>query len=98
MESVPIIDVSGLRGDLEVRQAVADRIGRACEEIGFFCVTRHSIPQDLIRRVREPFFVFFGREESEKRAIERQPPSYRGYLPLASEGLAASGAPERPRI
>ncbi|MCR0985688.1 isopenicillin N synthase family dioxygenase [Roseomonas populi] len=90
MTSVPIIDVSGLRGDRAARQAVADQIGRACEEIGFFCITGHGIPQELIRRVREASLAFFDRDEEEKRAIERQPPSYRGYIPLASEGLARS--------
>ncbi len=90
MSSVPVIDISGLGGDAAARQAVADRIGAACEQIGFFCVTGHGVPQALIDAVRSTSRAFFAKPDAEKGAIERQPPSYRGYIPLASEGLARS--------
>lgn len=90
MASVPIIDISGLSGDRRSREAVARQIGDACERIGFLCITGHGVPDELIRDVRSASFAFFDRPEEEKRLIERKPPAYRGYVPLASEGLARS--------
>lgn len=90
MSSVPVIDISGLEGDPAARQVVADRIGEACERIGFFCITGHGVPEALIDQVRATARAFFARPDAEKDAIERRPPSYRGYIPLASEGLARS--------
>lgn len=90
MSSVPVIDISGLDRDAPARQSVADRIGAACEEIGFFCITGHGVPQALIDDVRAASNAFFARPEAEKAAILREPPSYRGYIPLASEALARS--------
>ena len=90
MGSVPLIDVSGLGGDLAARTAVARQIGAACEEIGFFCITGHRVPEALINEMRERSVAFFRCSPEEKARIERQPPSYRGYIPLASEGLARS--------
>jgi isopenicillin N synthase-like dioxygenase len=90
MPAVPIIDISGLTADPAARRAVAQRIGAACEDSGFFCITGHAVPAGLIADVRRAAFAFFDRPEAEKRVIERQPPSYRGYVPLESEALARS--------
>ncbi len=90
MSSIPVINISGLDQDGPARQAVADRIGAACEEIGFFCVTGHGVAQTLIDEVRTTSRWFFAQEGAAKAAILREPPSYRGYIPLASEALARS--------
>ncbi len=90
MGSVPLIDVSGLHGDPAARRSVARQIGAACEEIGFFCITGHGVPDALIEQVRAQSVAFFHEPVEAKARIERRPPSYRGYIPLASEGLARS--------
>lgn len=90
MASVPIIDISGLSGDEAARQRVAAEIGEACERIGFLCISGHGIAPDLIEEVRAASFAFFDGPTERKMLIERQPPSYRGYIPLGSEGLARS--------
>jgi len=87
---IPIIDIAGLDGAPAARRLVADRIGAACRDTGFFCITGHGVPDALIARARQAALAFFDRPEAEKRAIERQAPSYRGYVPLESEGLARS--------
>ena len=90
MTTVPVIDISGLSGDQAAKQAVADRIGAACRDTGFFCITGHGVAPKLIADVREAALAFFDQPDAEKRAIERRAPSYRGYVPLESEGLARS--------
>ena len=87
---IPIIDLSGLSGDIEARRAVGLAINAACEDTGFLCVTNHGVPQALIDRVRTASLAFFDKPLEEKMALLRQPPSYRGYIPLASEALARS--------
>jgi isopenicillin N synthase-like dioxygenase len=90
MSAVPFLDVSGLAGDAAAKRDVAARIGSACESIGFLCITGHGVPADLIGRVRAAALAFFDLPEAEKRRIAVCPPSYRGYVPLATEGLARS--------
>ena len=51
---LPTIDIRDLAGDdLARRQAVADAIGRAAREVGFFYITGHGIDPALIAGVRE---------------------------------------------
>jgi isopenicillin N synthase-like dioxygenase len=50
---LPTIDIRDLAGDdLARRQAVADAIGRAAREVGFFYITGHGIDPALIAGVR----------------------------------------------
>lgn len=90
MSAVPIIDLSGLTGAPDARLAVARRIDAACRQTGFLCVTGHGVPEDLIAEVRRTALAFFDLPEAEKCGIERRPPNFRGYIPLATEGLARS--------
>lgn len=90
MQGIPIIDIGGLAGDLAARRAVATAINEACERIGFFCITGHGVDPALIARVRAASLGFFDQPLDRKQAIERRPPSYRGYLGLGTEGLARS--------
>lgn len=90
MRSVPVIDISGLRGDLSQRREVGRQIDKACSEIGFLCITGHGVDPALIERVRAAALAFFDLPEAAKMAIDRKPPGFRGYIPLASEGLARS--------
>lgn len=51
---LPTIDIRDLAGDdLARRQAVADAIGRAAREVGFFYITGHGIDPALIAGIRE---------------------------------------------
>ena len=49
--SLPVIDIAALlkpgASDAE-RALVADAIGRACREHGFFYISQHGVPQALI--------------------------------------------------
>ena len=90
MGSVPVIDVSGLYGSRAAREAVAAQIDAACREIGFFCITGHGVSAALIEAVRRNARAFFARPLADRMAIEREPPAFRGYIPLNTEGLARS--------
>lgn len=58
---MPIIDISALSAgsDLGARMEVAKRIGKACEEIGFFIVVNHGIPKDVIDSAWNKTLDFF---------------------------------------
>jgi isopenicillin N synthase-like dioxygenase len=79
-ESLPVIDLSL---DLE---ASARAIGRACEDVGFFYVEGHGVPEALVERVfaESRRFHALPLEEKQKIAINS---FHRGYIPLASYRL-----------
>eukprot|EP01095_Lingulamoeba_sp_RSL-Kostka_P004610 TRINITY_DN15847_c0_g1_i1.p1 TRINITY_DN15847_c0_g1~~TRINITY_DN15847_c0_g1_i1.p1 ORF type:complete len:358 (+),score=115.04 TRINITY_DN15847_c0_g1_i1:35-1108(+) len=82
---IPIIDISSLYNDeneLEKKNTL-NLIKIACENIGFFCVTGHDIPGDLITSVCELTYDFFKREEEFKNKINRD--KFFGYFGLGTE-------------
>ena len=54
MSSIPVIDVAPLlNGSSEKAQAVADALGRACREVGFFYITGLGVAASLMAKVFE---------------------------------------------
>ena len=66
---------------------VARAIGAACEQIGFFCITGHGVDAGLTDEVRRVARSFFRLPLAQKQAISRQPPRFRGYVGMGTEGL-----------
>ncbi|XP_057959075.1 gibberellin 2-beta-dioxygenase 6-like [Malania oleifera] len=61
-EEVPVVDMSwGKRGE------VAKEIVKACEEYGFFKVVNHGVRAEVIGRMEEESYRFFGKPAGEKR-------------------------------
>ncbi|APH73987.1 isopenicillin N synthase family dioxygenase [Aquibium oceanicum] len=86
--TIPLIDVSALAGGSPAAvRALADEIGRACRDIGFFYVTNHSVPADLIDRAFAASADFFAREEAEKMRAVYSASGNRGYVPMKGEAL-----------
>jgi isopenicillin N synthase-like dioxygenase len=87
--SVPVIDLApfenrGARGRRVVMEAVKD----ACEHVGFFVVTGHGVPNDIISSMFKNSRDFFSRPVEEKMRIERPGPGIsRGYNSLAGQSL-----------
>jgi hypothetical protein len=48
-EEIPIVDISGIDGDLEARQKIADEVRKASETSGFFYLQNHGIDDDIIQ-------------------------------------------------
>lgn len=96
MNELPVIDVSALRGgaDAAVR-AVGNEIQAACRTSGFFYVTGHGVPADLLARLDRTSREFFELPEPEKLeiAMEHGGRAWRGYFPVGAE--LTSGRPDR---
>ncbi|PMZ49146.1 2-oxoglutarate and iron-dependent oxygenase domain-containing protein, partial [Pseudomonas sp. FW306-2-11AC] len=68
--SLPVIDMSPLFSDnVRARQAVAARIGRACEEVGFFYVCGHRLDPALFAKVDAAARRFFALPKRKKAEV-----------------------------
>ena len=80
---IPVIDVSALAGrDEAAASRVADDIRRAAIEVGFFYVSHHGVPRDLVRATLMAAKYFFLLPQASLRAIEVNG-AHRGYVPFA---------------
>ncbi|MDP3419005.1 isopenicillin N synthase family oxygenase [Falsiroseomonas sp.] len=88
-ETVPIIDVTGLRQpDQEARRQVAAALGAACRGAGFFLVTGHGIAPEVTQRLFAAARQLFALPEATKQALSiRHSPHNRGYVGLSEEQL-----------
>lgn len=97
--SVPVVDMGPLlRADgandprfLQTCQA----IDAACRHVGFFYVTNHGVPDELLLRLEAVSRAFFLQPEEEKRRISMSKGgrAWRGYFPLGDE--LTSGKPDQ---
>ena len=69
-------------GDAASRQTIADRIGAACEHIGFVYVAHHGVDARVVDDALRATRAFFAQPPARKRALERRPGTYRGYIPM----------------
>lgn len=96
--SIPVIDISALRGDdLDATLAAADEIGRACETVGFFYIKNHGVPEALIQRTYDLSrrFHYSPREQKERVHI-RNSQGTRGWVPVSHDD--DDGDPELYRL
>ncbi|MDR3509616.1 MAG: 2-oxoglutarate and iron-dependent oxygenase domain-containing protein [Caulobacteraceae bacterium] len=96
--SIPVIDIAALRGDdrAAIDAAVAE-IGRACEEVGFFYIKNHGIPEALIERTYELSRRFHYSPFDLKNKVHiRESPGTRGWVPVSGED--DDGDPELYRL
>jgi isopenicillin N synthase-like dioxygenase len=90
---VRIIDIGPLLDGSDT-QRVADDIGQACRECGFFYVTGHRVEQRLQDRLEMLSREFFALDLDTKMDIrmERGGKAWRGYFPVGQE--LTSGKPD----
>lgn len=92
---IPIIDIEALVNQTGERGLVAEQIGRACREFGFFYITGHGVSEDLQSRLERVSRGFFDQDTETKMAIHMATggPAWRGYFPVGEE--LTSGRPDQ---
>jgi isopenicillin N synthase-like dioxygenase len=92
---VPVIDVGPLVEHSERQQQVAEQIGDACRQCGFFYVVGHGVEESLCQRLESLSRQFFAQNESQKMqiAMSRGGRAWRGYFPVGNE--LTSGKPDQ---
>ena len=84
-DHIPAIDMAGFL-DGSDRRGVADRIGKACREVGFLYLTNHGIPSTLVDGAMAEARRFFALPDARKMAIHiAKSPAHRGYFPFFGE-------------
>jgi len=93
--TLPVIDVAPLLVPEPGRlTGVARQIEAACREHGFFYVTGHGVPPELLHRLTAACETFFELplEAKMEIAMARGGPAWRGYFPVGAE--LTSGQPD----
>lgn len=85
-EEIPMIDISALVDGTDP-EGVARKIGKACEEIGFFYVKNHGIAQSLIDQMYKATKEFFDLplESKQRLNVANSGLTLRGYIPPYAE-------------
>lgn len=88
-DKVPLIDFAPFL-DGSAKASIATQIERACEDIGFFMLKGHGIPQRLFDDLVALSYRYFNSPAGEKRRLIMPPDRYRGYIPVRGDNAAAS--------
>jgi isopenicillin N synthase-like dioxygenase len=96
--AIPVIDLGPYwSGDEAAKRAVAERVGWACENIGFLVIANHGVPQELIDKAFAVSRAFFDLSVAEK---ERFKPADgvapRGYHAIETRNLARTLGQDTP--
>src|SRR5215831_17395264 len=94
--SLPVIDMAPLfDGKPSRRRDVAQAIGVACRDTGFFYATGHGISSVLLTQLESESRTFFALPEAEKMeiAMAKGGRAWRGYFPVGGE--LTSGKPDQ---
>jgi isopenicillin N synthase-like dioxygenase len=88
LESLPLIDVSGLfRSDPSEIRRIAALVGAAARDIGFFRICGHGIDPNLIEATYTAARRFFALPENKKHDYYiGHSPNHRGYVPFSEKG------------
>jgi polar amino acid transport system ATP-binding protein len=92
--SLPVIDISKLLAATPARAVVAEQIGRACRQHGFFYVVGHGVDLELCARLESLSRRFFALDEATKMQwrMALGGRAWRGYFPVGGE--LTSGHPD----
>ncbi len=96
MDSIPLIDIGPLtHRDAAARLAVAQAIGHACRETGFFAITGHGVPAACTAEVFAAAHAVFALPAQDKRALAIARHGHnRGHVGLGVEALDEAAAPD----
>src|SRR6188472_4577667 len=96
--TIPTIDLTPLRTGTDAdKRKVARQIDEACRDTGFFLVTGHGVPADLITTTRQRAIDFFALPDEEKMKVQRPPSKIsRGYNWVGDRAIAYSMGEKTP--
>jgi isopenicillin N synthase-like dioxygenase len=96
VSSIPVIDLAPLLNGSPVQaQAVAQALGAACRDVGFFYVSGHNVPQALVARVFAASAALFAAPVQVREAASFSGPGdNRGYIRLGGETLDPGKPPD----
>ena len=80
-EAIPTIDVAPLLNDGD-DPATIRKIGDACRDLGFLCISGTGVPEDLVKALRNEISALFVLPEAVKQSYRITRENYRGYVPL----------------
>ena len=94
--SIPSIDFRlATSADQSDRQRFVNEVGDALKDIGFFALTHHGIPRELIDNTYEQCDAFFDMDEETKRTYLRPEIAHqRGYTAFGVEHAKDNPAPD----
>ena len=84
-------------GDSKRRSKAAEEIRKACEQIGFFTIVGHGVPDALVRNLKDEARAFFALPVETKNPIAQPPEKIaRGYTYVGSRAFAYSIGKQTP--
>ncbi|WRT64294.1 uncharacterized protein IL334_001225 [Kwoniella shivajii] len=85
--SIPIINLKDAQSpSREKRQDLADQIRDACLNTGFFYITNHGVPLDVVNRTFAQSHAFFDLPPGVKKTVDiNKSENFRGYMGLLTE-------------
>lgn len=94
--SLPIIDLSDYQQASHAqKQAIAEKIGNACREFGFFYITGHGVEESLQNRLFSESAALFDLPLEDKLRVDKTwSKANRGYEPLKNQTLEAGTPPD----
>ena len=92
-EMIPIVDLGPYRaGASGARAAAAGRISVALETIGFFGISNHGVPEDVVANAFAASRAFHALPVEDKQRLPINS-SHRGYMPMADQHRAEAEHP-----
>ncbi len=97
MGLVPVIDIAPYASGGDGAAGVARQVRRACEEVGFFLITGHGVPDPVIEACWTAARDFFELPLEDRMAVAMPYAGYPyGYAPMLSETLSKSLGEDAP--
>jgi isopenicillin N synthase-like dioxygenase len=98
MKSIPVIDISPFLADPAAAtppsRAVVDAVRDACEQIGFFVITGHGVPEVAVDRLVTNAKGFFALPLEEKLRVKKPDgPDSKGYTPMGTKTVGKDRDP-----
>lgn len=86
---IPMVDFAGFRdGSAADKARVAAEIGKVLNEVGFFYLKNHGIPQAAMDKILEVSSGFFGGSEDVKQSVSSDhSDNHRGFFPIGAENV-----------